>query len=65
MLIFVLAALKNVEISGCDAPENAGMPKMFVFSALENAESFQGFLVSGDSGAPKHTGFSRMSGFLN
>ena len=61
-MIICPCALTNVEISSCDAPENAGIPKMFVFSALENAESFQGNLVSG---APKHTVVSRMFGLLS
>ena len=33
-----IAALKNAEISGCDAPKSAGISKMFVFWAPKNAE---------------------------
>ena len=52
---------RMLEFSGCDEPKNAGIPKC-LFWALKHADFQPGYLVSG---ARKHTGFSRMSGFLS
>ena len=70
--IFVFWALKNTgicrtmfkiaEIFGCDASKNAGIPKKCLRVGQLVMLKFPRCLVSG---ALKHTGFSRMSGFLS